>query len=88
MLREWRAVLIQMGVLLCGMLGMVAKAWGVWAWLVGCVVVVACLLAVFAVQRVLRRRFSEKTIVTWFVLCAVATGVAVAYGIVRGWSSC
>ena len=79
MVKEWRMILAEMAILICGMLGLIAKYWGVWVYLVCCVAGVASLFVIFGVGRIAGRRFSETIIGTWLVLCASVAGCVSGY---------
>ena len=79
MVKEWRVILAEMAILICGMLGLIAKYWGVWMYLACCAVGVASLFVIFGIGRIARRRFSETIIGTWLVLCAIVAGCVSGY---------
>ena len=79
MVKEWRVILAEMAILICGLLGMIAKCYGLWVYLGCCAVGVASLFVIFGVGRIVGKRFSETIIGTWLILCASVAGCVFVY---------
>jgi len=79
MVKEWRMILAEMAILICGLLGLIAKYWGLWVYLGCCAVGVTSLFVIFGVGKIVGIRFSEKVIGTWLVLCASVAGCVFVY---------